>query len=166
MTDNLPLRGLGGWLIVVAIRLILSCISNIFLIIYISIIFIRLANFTNSNSIFYSENLNWIYPLEIGMNLILIFFNIYLLYLFFTKNYKFPSLMICFELLVIGLMLLDQFITHQFTSFKIESRDLFHIAKNIILSIICISYMLNSKRVYNTFVNGHRREENYNNVIS
>ena len=74
--------------------------------------------------------------------------------------------MICFELLVIVFMLLDQFITHQFTSFKIESRDLFHIAKNIILSIICISYMLNSKRVYNTFVNGHRREENYNNVIS
>lgn len=164
MSDNLTLKGLGGWLIVVAIRLFLSCITSLFLILYSSITFIKLANLTNS--IFYIENLNWIYPLEIGMNLIIIFFNIYLLYLFFTKNYKFPSLMICFELLVIGLMLLDQFITHQFTSFKIESRDLFHIAKNIILSIICISYMLNSKRVYNTFVNGHRREENYNNVIS
>ncbi|MBI0061546.1 MULTISPECIES: DUF2569 domain-containing protein [Gilliamella] len=164
MSDNLTLKGLGGWLIVVAIRLFLSCITSLFLILYSSITFIKLANLTNS--IFYIENLNWIYPLEIGMNLIIIFFNIYLLYLFFTKNYKFPSLMICFELLVIVFMLLDQFITHQFTSFKIESRDLFHIAKNIILSIICISYMLNSKRVYNTFVNGHRREENYNNVIS
>ena len=164
MSDNLTLKGLGGWLIVVAIRLFLSCITSLFLILYSSITFIKLANLTNS--IFYIENLNWIYPLEIGMNLIIIFFNIYLLYLFFTKNYKFPSLMICFELLVIGLMLLDQFITHQFTSFKIESRDLFHIAKNIILSIICISYMLNSKRVYNTFVNGHRKVENYNNVIS
>ncbi len=164
MSDNLTLKGLRGWLIVVAIRLFLSCITSLFLILYSSIIFIRLANLTNS--IFYIENLNWIYPLEIGMNLIIIFFNIYLLYLFFTKNYKFPSLMICFELLVIVFMLLDQFITHQFTSFKIESRDLFHIAKNIILSIICISYMLNSKRVYNTFVNGHRRVENYNNVIS
>lgn len=164
MSDNLTLKGLGGWLIVVAIRLFLSCITSLFLILYSSITFIKLANLTNS--IFYIENLNWIYPLEIGMNLIIIFFNIYLLYLFFTKNYKFPSLMICFELLVIVFMLLDQFITHQFTSFKIESRDLFHIAKNIILSIICIFYMLNSKRVYNTFVNGHRREENYNNVIS
>lgn len=164
MSDNLTLKGLGGWLIVVAIRLFLSCITSLFLILYSSITFIKLANLTNS--IFYIENLNWIYPLEIGMNLIIIFFNIYLLYLFFTKNYKFPSLMICFELLVIVFMLLDQFITHQFTSFKIESRDLFHIAKNIILSIICISYMLNSKRVYNTFVNGHRRVENYNNVIS
>ncbi|KES16448.1 MULTISPECIES: DUF2569 domain-containing protein [Gilliamella] len=164
MSDNLTLKGLGGWLIVVAIRLFLSCITSLFLILFSSITFIKLANLTNS--IFYIENLNWIYPLEIGMNLIIIFFNIYLLYLFFTKNYKFPSLMICFELLVIVFMLLDQFITHQFTSFKIESRDLFHIAKNIILSIICISYMLNSKRVYNTFVNGHRREENYNNVIS
>ncbi|OTQ62229.1 DUF2569 domain-containing protein [Gilliamella apis] len=164
MSDNLTLKGSGGWLIVVAIRLFLSCITSLFLILYSSITFIKLANLTNS--IFYIENLNWIYPLEIGMNLIIIFFNIYLLYLFFTKNYKFPSLMICFELLVIVFMLLDQFITHQFTSFKIESRDLFHIAKNIILSIICISYMLNSKRVYNTFVNGHRREENYNNVIS
>ena len=164
MSDNLTLKGLGGWLIVVAIRLFLNCITSLFLILYSSITFIKLANLTNS--IFYIENLNWIYPLEIGMNLIIIFFNIYLLYLFFTKNYKFPSLMICFELLVIVFMLLDQFITHQFTSFKIESRDLFHIAKNIILSIICISYMLNSKRVYNTFVNGHRREENYNNVIS
>jgi len=154
MSDNLTLKGLGGWLIVVAIRLFLSCITSLFLILYSSITFIKLANLTNS--IFYIENLNWIYPLEIGMNLIIIFFNIYLLYLFFTKNYKFPSLMICFELLVIVFMLLDQFITHQFTSFKIESRDLFHIAKNIILSIICISYMLNSKRVYNTFVNGHR----------
>ncbi|OCG02396.1 DUF2569 domain-containing protein [Gilliamella apis] len=164
MSDNLTLKGLGGWLIVVAIRLFLSCITSLFLILYSSITFIKLANLTNS--IFYIENLNWIYPLEIGMNLIIIFFNIYLLYLFFTKNYKFPSLMICFELLVIVFMLLDQFITHQFTSFKIESRDLFHIAKNIILSIICISYMLNSKRVYNTFVNGHRKVENYNNVIS
>ena len=164
MSDNLTLKGLGGWLIVVAIRLFLSCITSLFLILFSSITFIKLANLTNS--IFYIENLNWIYPLEIGMNLIIIFFNIYLLYLFFTKNYKFPSLMICFELLVIVFMLLDQFITHQFTSFKIESRDLFHIAKNIILSIICISYMLNSKRVYNTFVNGHRRVENYNNVIS
>ncbi|MBI0155255.1 MULTISPECIES: DUF2569 domain-containing protein [Gilliamella] len=164
MSDNLTLKGLGGWLIVVAIRLFLSCITSLFLILFSSITFIKLANLTNS--IFYIENLNWIYPLEIGMNLIIIFFNIYLLYLFFTKNYKFPSLMICFELLVIVFMLLDQFITHQFTSFKIESRDLFHIAKNIILSIICISYMLNSKRVYNTFVNGHRKVENYNNVIS
>ena len=164
MSDNLTLKGLRGWLIVVAIRLFLSCITSLFLILFSSITFIKLANLTNS--IFYIENLNWIYPLEIGMNLIIIFFNIYLLYLFFTKNYKFPSLMICFELLVIVFMLLDQFITHQFTSFKIESRDLFHIAKNIILSIICISYMLNSKRVYNTFVNGHRRVENYNNVIS
>ena len=164
MSDNLTLKGLGGWLIVVAIRLFLSCITSLFLILYSSITFIKLANLTNS--IFYIENLNWIYPLEIGMNLILIFFNIYLLYLFFTKNYKFPSLMICFELLVIGLMLLDQFIAHQFTTFKIESRDLFNIAKNIILSVICISYMLKSERVYNTFVNGRRRVESNNNIIS
>ena len=164
MSDNLTLKGLGGWLIVVAIRLFLSCITSLFLILFSSITFIKLANLTNS--IFYIENLNWIYPLEIGMNLIIIFFNIYLLYLFFTKNYKFPSLMICFELLVIGLMLLDQFITHQFTTFKIESRDLFNIAKNIILSVICISYMLKSERVYNTFVNGRRRVESNNNIIS
>ena len=164
MSDNLTLKGLGGWLIVVAIRLFLSCITSLFLILYSSITFIKLANLTNS--IFYIENLNWIYPLEIGMNLIIIFFNIYLLYLFFTKNYKFPSLMICFELLVIVFMLLDQFITHQFTTFKIESRDLFNIAKNIILSVICISYMLKSERVYNTFVNGRRRVESNNNIIS
>ena len=164
MSDNLTLKGLGGWLIVVAIRLFLSCITSLFLILFSSITFIKLANLTNS--IFYIENLNWIYPLEIGMNLIIIFFNIYLLYLFFTKNYKFPSLMICFELLVIVFMLLDQFITHQFTSFKIESRDLFNIAKNIILSVICISYMLKSERVYNTFVNGRRRVESNNNIIS
>ena len=156
MTDNLPLKGLGGWLIIVAIRLIFGLISSLLLVFSSAIVFMGWSQLTNPDSNFYIENLNWIYPIEIGINLIIIFFSIYLLYLFFTKNYKFPSSMICLEFFVIIFNLLDRFITYQFTTFKLEIRDIVIITNSTLWGIIWILYMLNSVRVKNTFVNGHR----------
>jgi hypothetical protein len=63
-------------------------------------------------------------------------------------------------------MLLDTFITYEFTRFKIEIRDIASNVRTIIWSIICISYILKSVRVKNTFVNGRRNEENHSNIIS
>ena len=156
MTDNSPLKGLGGWLIIVAIRLIFGFISSLFLILSSGIVFIGWSQLTNPNSDFYIENLKWVYPFEIGINLIIILFSIYLLYLFFTKNYKFPSLMICFEFVIVIFQILDLFINDQFTIFKLEIRDIFITTNSIIWSTIWVLYMLNSVRVKNTFVNGHR----------
>lgn len=156
MTDNSPLKGLGGWLIIVAIRLIFSCISSLILILYSSIIFIEWSQITNPDSNLYIENLKWVYLFEIGINLIIIFFSSYLLYLFFTKNYKFPSLMICFEFVIVIFKVLDLFINDQFTIFKLEIRDIFITTNSIIWSTIWVLYMLNSVRVKNTFVNRYR----------
>ena len=156
MTDNSPLKGLGGWLIIVAIRLIFGLISSLLLVFSSAIVFMGWSQLTNPDSNFYIENLNWIYPIEIGINLIIIFFSIYLLYLFFTKNYKFPSLMICFEFVIVLFQILDLFINDQFTIFKLEIRDIFITTNSIIWSTIWVLYMLNSVRVKNTFVNGHR----------
>jgi hypothetical protein len=167
MTDNSStLKGLGGWFIVVAIKLILTCIGYLFLAIYTLITIGEWSKFINLTSEYYSENFVWIFPIEVGANAIIICFNIYLLYLFFTKNYKFPSLMICFELVLIVLTLLDTFITYEFTRFKIEIHDIASNVRTIIWSIIYISYILKSVRVKNTFVNGRRNEENHSNIIS
>jgi hypothetical protein len=145
MTDNSStLKGLGCWFIVVAIKLILTCIGYLFLAIYTLITIGEWSKFINLTSEYYSENFVWIFPIEVGANIIIIYF----------------------ELVLIVLTLLDTFITYEFTRFKIEIRDIASNVRTIIWSIICISYILKSVRVKNTFVNGRRNEENHSNIIS
>jgi hypothetical protein len=145
MTDNSStLKGLGCWFIVVAIKLILTCIGYLFLAIYTLITIGEWSKFINLTSEYYSENFVWIFPIEVGANIIIIYF----------------------ELVLIVLTLLDTFITYEFTRFKIEIRDIASNVRTIIWSIICISYILKSIRVKNTFVNGRRNEENHSNIIS
>jgi hypothetical protein len=145
MTDNSStLKGLGGWFIVVAIKLILTCIGYLFLAIYTLITIGEWSKFINLTSEYYSENFVWIFPIEVGANIIIIYF----------------------ELVLIVLMLLETFITYEFTRFKIEIRDIASNVRTIIWSIIYISYILKSVRVKNTFVNGRRNEENHSNIIS
>jgi uncharacterized membrane protein (Fun14 family) len=69
MTDNSsPLKGLGGWLIFVAIKLILACIGYLFLAIYTLITIGEWSKFINLTSEYYSENFVWIFPIEVGAN--------------------------------------------------------------------------------------------------
>lgn len=165
MTDNPKLKGLGGWLIVVAIFIVFTLVLNLFTIGFIVMTLkFHGSDFINQVSDQYIPNISWILSVEIGLNAILILFAIYLLYLFFTKNYKFPYYMLGYLFTSCSFLLLDQYLCYHYTKLPIESREIAKTVKQLIWSGIWAAYILRSERVVNTFVEGQCKS--HNNIIN
>lgn len=149
-------RGLGGWLILAAIGLIVSPIR-------ISIIeFTILDIFFNgtwsilrdSSSEFYSPMLAVIIPIEFVLNMAFIFGFLFLIYLFFAKSSLFPRwyigiyaanlLVIVLDLIVVKIALPGE------PMFDSETAG--ELFRSIGACAVWIPYMLKSKRVAATFV--------------
>ena len=145
--------GLGGWLVLVG----LSIIYNIVVLI------IGLNDYMSALSIDYAIlGFNYIIRFEFFASLAFIVCNIYLLYLYFKKNKKFPNYYIIFIILVFIQIIIDYSWMASLTAPTQELQKIIddslssnsnEIIRSFIVSIIWIIYMMKSKRVKTTFIN-------------
>lgn len=151
------ITGLGGWLILVAIGLILSpfWIVSTLLTIHLPIFTDgTFALVTSTSSEYFTPGFSLLMSYEVLGNLILFFFIFYLLYLFFSKSKSFPLFFIYSRVGYLVFILLDIiFAKVVFPSETVfdptTARELF---QAIFGAAIWIPYMLRSKRVKNTFI--------------
>ena len=149
--------GLGGWLILFAISL---CITPIVLVVSVVNNFLPIFQegywdvFTTPGSEVYHRFWGPLIIFEIVGNAFFIIFSIILILLFFTKSYRFPTLMIVFIasnfLFVIGDFVFADLIPA--LALEDDGESVKELFKIIISGMIRIPYLLASKRVKNTFV--------------
>lgn len=150
-------RGLGGWLILPAIGLILSPVRLL-----VSLINDLLPIFqegyweilTTPGSDAYHPFWAPFIMFEVVGNLFFTVFSIALIILFFTKSYRFPKLMITYLLSNLLFVVGDFFLVDLIPGIgeETEFEALGEIAKISVSVAIWVPYFLVSKRVKNTFV--------------
>lgn len=151
------LTGIGGWLILVAIRIVFGAISLLFFIA------------SNLKDFVFSGDLNVLssidspdyipgflasYIVEFVINTAFLVGYCYLVYLFFTKNYKTPKFFIVIEIAYVVFLIVDMFYSIVMFDYEVDNAAIKEIIKNIIGCCIWVPYFLVSVRVKNTFVNG------------
>ena len=157
MNDNNELKGLGGWLVLVGIGVVIGPFRLAYGYgpMYYSI-------FTDGTfeilTTIGSETYHPLWgPLLIGealYNSLMVLASAYLIYLFFSKHYLFPKVYIAIVGISLFFILLDAWLG----SFVITDEPMFDSAttkefvRTLIGGIIWVPYMLVSKRVKATFV--------------
>lgn len=148
--------GIGGWLILVAINVLLTPIL-LLRALYINITFISngaLEKLSTPNSQVYSALWKPAALFEIASNILTLLLSIALIYLFFSKKKIFPKFFIGMLLFKILVTIIDEtfiFNLSKSTSIGINSNPSSTIIQPIISLVIWGGYMLNSVRVKNTF---------------
>jgi hypothetical protein len=149
--------GLGGWLIFVAIGLI---VSPVFLFAVSVRTFMPIfrngtwSTITTPNSASYHPLLASLIVFEMVVNVCTILAGLWLIYLFFKRAKIFPRVFVWFTVLNLAFMLLDAVLG----SLVIRDQPIFDsgtisgLTRSIIVAAVWVSYMLNSQRVKNTFV--------------
>ena len=163
MEDN-NLKGIGGWLILVAIGLIISPFRIAFEL-YITYwpIFTdgTWENVTTVGSDYYQAGLGAILVMECVANAAFALAWVWAAYLFFSTHYWFPRVYITLSLGSLAFILLDAVVVGT----VLEGVEMFdqatvaELTRQSIASAIWVSYMLVSKRVKLTFVDGRPEVE-------
>ncbi len=156
-SNDESLKGIGGWLMLIGIGIILAPIKLAYFVytIYRDIF----ANgtwslLTNVESAYYLPNFGVMLTVESLINILLLVLSIFLIYLFFTHHKNFPKWFIGLSLFSLVFLIVDTYAV----SFIFPGEQGFDSAtmKEIALSIgragIWIPYMLVSKRVKLTFI--------------
>lgn len=145
--------GLGGWLAVVGLGLIVTSLRQA----YEAFDYLSLLSDTYAIPGYLT-----ILRFEFVFAVIFTVLSIYLLYLYFKKNMNFPKRYIIIQIISVAYVLLDYFSVASLTAPTQElqkaindtlSQSSGSIGQAIIGSIIWISYMKKSKRVKATFIN-------------
>lgn len=135
--DLIDLKGIGGWLILPAIGLVLTPLVNLGVIFALDIPALNVGRYQNLISF------------EIIMNLVIGAAAVCLCILFFKKKAILPRCMVYYLVGNFLLNLLDYFLA-QGEGLSPDPSDL---GRSIIAAAIWIPYFLNSRRVKATFVN-------------
>lgn len=148
------LEGLGGWLILPMLGLIISVfyLPFSFWVTYLDIFeyWDVLTNPTSSSFIPLFKELIYF---EVLGNFILYGTLLFLCYLFFTKKRLTVRVSIFFYLFSLALIIVDVILAKQLLSVPVEATDIRDILHGVVACIIWIPYFLKSVRVKNTFVN-------------
>jgi len=154
--NQYELKGLGGWLILVGIGVV---INPIFLLVtlYSSIPLFSDGSWEALTTIGQETYHPLWGPLIIGeiiYNLVMLALTIYLIYLFFSKHYRFPKFFIAIIVASLIFILLDAWIVTLILPSRpiLNQETINEIARAFGAGIIWIPYMLVSKRVKATFV--------------
>lgn len=158
------LRGLGGWLILVGIGIVISpffvigTLLETHLPLFTDGIWAELTTpGTESYHAFWK-------PLLLGevlFNLGAVVFSVHLIFFFFKRHYLFPKTYIAFDLIYFAGILLDIGIASLFLGDPIlDAEAIEQVCLLLISGAIWIPYMLVSKRVKLTFVRGKPETEN------
>ncbi len=163
MANDNELKGLGGWLILVALGLVVSPIRILLTTLQTFLPIFQdnsWATLTTPGSPAY--NAFWA-PLLIGeivFNALLCGAYLYLIYLFFTKHCLFPKIYIATLAVAVVFIPLDAWLV----SMIMPNEPVFdpdtakEFGRSLVAALIWIPYMLVSKRVRATFVEGGRGE--------
>jgi len=149
-------QGLGGWLILVGVGLIISPIRIAVIEFTILGLFLdgTWSAISSSQSEFYNPILAFMIPLEFIMNLAFIFGFIFLIYLYFTKSSIFPRWFIAIYAANLIFILADAFLVN----IAVPDQPIFdpdtskEFVRSFVACAVWIPYMLKSKRVEATFV--------------
>lgn len=149
-------EGLGGWLILVAIGLIVTPIRIGFLLVQTYIPLFaegHWAELTDSSSTVYHPLWGPLIVFEIVGNLAMMICAGIALVLFFRRSPLFPKLMIGFYLAGLAFLLLDFFAGNLIPAVAAQADpDAFReLSRSVIACAIWVPYMLRSRRVRNTF---------------
>lgn len=155
--DSNHLKGIGGWLIIVAIGITLSPfvvavqLYQMYQPLFENGSFVMLTDPVYTSYIPSFETL--IYA-EIGINGLLILASLYLIYLFYTKHYFFPKLYIILAVFYPFFLIADSWAVNVVMPDEaiFDKETVSQIAQTTLSAIIWTSYLLMSERVKNTFV--------------
>jgi len=154
--EHYKLKGLGGWLILVALGVVIGPIRLSFLIVSTySPIFNdgTWGLLTNPVSESYIPYFSPLLIFEILGNVIFILIGIYMIYLFFSKHYLFPKIFIPYYIASLIFILLDAWLVSLIFDIPIfDPETMRELGRTLIGVLIWIPYMLVSKRVKVTFV--------------
>jgi len=166
-------KGLRGWLILIGIGILINPIIILnTLISYsprMSQLSMNMQYYELEAKFAIEDGITYHFPNDIiFMNLslkfslffygIMLIASIYLIYLFFTRHHYFPMLFIGIIILLLGFILLDDLVLSDFFT-KERTRDTAYLKFMGLsfISIITISYTINSKRVQATFAKKQRK---------
>ena len=137
------LTGIGGWLFLPAIGLVLGILANAYSIIHT----------WGLTRVIYEEPLRTALYLETAGFAVLFLLLIYTTYLFFNKKRQLPQYYIALLLSLFAFIVADIWGTMHFLNATFELTDAWELLKSIIHLAIWIPYFCVSKRVKLTFVN-------------
>ena len=150
-------KGIGGWLLlpvigmfVFPVRCVISLATE-----YLPIFEKDLwANLTTPGSNAYHPLWAPLLIYEVVFNLAFLVFDLFLLYLLFTKAHRFPKLYIAFAVLNLVFVVSDALLGYQIPAVVAQGMDAIwkEIGRSFMMVAIWVPYMLVSKRVKNTFV--------------
>lgn len=157
-TTDKELKGLGGWLIIPALGLFIYPIrmamsfKNDFLPIFQEGYWEIL---TTPGSEAYHHLWAPLLIFEMTFNSIFIILNFIMIYLFFTKHYRFPGLYIIFLASNLIFVVVDFFIADFIPALanQDDMESLKEVIRTVVSALIWIPYFMVSERVKNTFVN-------------
>lgn len=150
-------KGLGGWLILVGLGVVITPVKLLYNFIPVFVPIFTDGTWealTNEESESYHPLFKSLLLGELTFNLCLVIATIYLIYLFFTRHYRFPVIYIAVLAVSIAVIPLDAWIS----SYVLPNEPIFdretttELARAAISGLIWIPYMLLSKRVKATFV--------------
>lgn len=157
MSENNELKGLGGWLILVGIGVVMSPIR--LLVTYIPLYKPIFEDgtweaLTTAGSDAYHPLWAPLLLGEITYNVIMVLASIYLIYLFFSKHYLFPTVFIGIIGVSVIFIPLDAYIVARiFPGEPVFDPDTTkEFIRTLVGALIWVPYMLVSKRVKATFV--------------
>lgn len=164
MENNRELQGLGGWLILVGIGVVMSPFRLLVnLVSTYKPVFenVTWEDLTTEGAEFYVPYLSSLLVGEITFNVIMFVASIILVYLFFSKHYLFPKLYIGTLVAYLIFIPLDAWVvTKIFPDTEIfDPETIKNFSRAIAVGIVWVPYMLLSKRVKATFVENLPRKE-------
>lgn len=156
--ENNELEGISGWLILVAIGVVLSPFVLSFSYIPIYIPIFQDGTWEALTSIDSQAYHPWWGPLligEIAFNTAKVLASFYLIYLFFTKHYLFPKLYAAIILVTLVFIPLDAWAVTQILPEEpmFDPATTNEFVRTLVPALIWVPYMFISKRVKATFVN-------------
>lgn len=160
MKDKTELKGIGGWLILVAIGVTLSpfMVAIMDYAAFSEVFSTDVWNaLTNSNSPAYTPYFALVISVEFVVTMIIDAYLFYLIYLFYKKKSDFPPLYIRLVFTIFAFNIVDIFVTSLMFP-DLTAKDLFDpltikaIFRSIVAILIWVPYMKKSVRVKNTFV--------------
>jgi len=156
-THDPNLEGLGGWLILVGIGVILGTLRMVFVSITSYVPLITDGTWeavTDPSNEFYVSGLGTLLGVEVAVNTVIILASCYMVFLFFSKDRKFPKWFIGVSIFSLIFIVIDVFWGGLFFPedpvFDPDTAREF--GRSLIQCLVWVPYMLVSKRVAATFV--------------